>query len=169
MLSYAFFHHCQGGSCQLPSAAERSFLYSTVVDKDSLRDLNTKTGMERPSLLHCPSYKLVDALVAAFDENEDKALTGSEKAVMLATLLAAPDVAANRVIAKQGIRFSRVNFYGACGRVTLSEGDLKPLSSFLDQSLEVRKGLGKKIKRQWPMEFTRYLSFQHRNCSRSWK
>ena len=128
--------------------------------------------MERPSLLHCPSYKLVDALVAAFDENEDKALTGSEKAVMLTTLLAAPDVAANRVISKQGIRFPRVNFYGACGRVTLSEGDLKPLSSFLDQSLEVRKGLGKKMKRRSNLHDRKsyaIFSFQHRNCSHSWK
>lgn len=113
-----------------------------MVDKDSLRDLSVKAGLERPSLLHCPSYKLVDALVAAFDENEDKTLTGSEKATMLTTLLTSPDVAANRVVASQGVRFPRVNFYGACGRVTLSEGELKPLSSFLDQSLEVRKGLG---------------------------
>jgi hypothetical protein len=87
----------------------------------------------------------LQGLVKAFDENEDNVLTASEKAVLLTSMATFPDVAANRFIQHSQIRIPQLAFYGTCGRVTVVEGGYKPLSDYMDQSLEVRKGLAAQL------------------------
>ena len=129
--------------CNVGEAASKSFLYSLTVDEKTLRDVNAIPGITRSAILICPSYKLVNALVSAFDADGDNTLIAQEKALMLSTLLTNPEVAVNKVITGQSIRLPQVTFYGSCGRLTLTEGQLKPVSAYLDQSLDVRKGIGK--------------------------
>ena len=65
---------------------------------------------------------------------------------MLITSVATfPDAAANRFILHAGIRIPKLGFYGACGRVLAVEGGYKPLSDYMEQSLEVRKGLAAQL------------------------
>ena len=65
---------------------------------------------------------------------------------MLITSVATfPDAAANRFIMHTGIRVPKLGFYGACGRVLAFEGGYKPLSDYMEQSLEVRKGLAAQL------------------------
>ena len=65
---------------------------------------------------------------------------------MLITSVATfPDAAANRFILQAGIRIPKLGFYGACGRVLAVEGGYKPLSDYMEQSLEVRKGLAAQL------------------------
>lgn len=79
-----------------------------------------------------------------YSQNDDKALVASEKATLLTTLATWPHSAVYRILRNQNVRLPLVNFYGTCGRMVVTEGAYKPLSSYLDQGLDVRKGLGAK-------------------------
>ena len=81
----------------------------------------------------------------AFDANGDNTLTPREKAVLITSVATFPDAAANRFILHAGIRIPKLGFYGACGRVLAVEGGYKPLSDYMEQSLEVRKGLAAQL------------------------
>ena len=64
---------------------------------------------------------------------------------MITSVATFPDAAANRFMLHAGIRVPKLGFYGACGRVTAVEGGYKPLSDYMEQSLEVRKGLAAQL------------------------
>ena len=51
---------------------------------------------KRIPITTCPTWRLVDGLVKAFDENDDKALVGEEKSHLLTTLAANPEIAIYR-------------------------------------------------------------------------
>ena len=65
--------------------------------------------------------------------------------MLITTVATFPDAAVNRFILQAGIRIPKLGFYGACGRVVAVEGGYKPLSDYMEQSLEVRKGLAAQL------------------------
>ncbi len=50
-------------------------------------------------------------------------------------------MAVHRLLRTQGARVPLLGVAGACGRVAVAEAAYKPLSAYLDQPLDVRKGL----------------------------
>ncbi len=134
--------------CDLSVAAENSFLYTSSVDSPTIRGLHRGhlASRRRIPMTACPTFRLVDALVRAFDTDEDGALRGSEKAVLVTTLSTWPHLAAHRVLRSQGVRgVPLLGVAGACGRVAVAETAFRPLAAYLDQPLEVRKGLGEEM------------------------
>ncbi|TRY68434.1 hypothetical protein TCAL_01364 [Tigriopus californicus] len=130
-------------NCHVGLTASNSFLYSFILNEKSLRNLY-KTHLSSRHwvpMTACPSYKLMDGLVQSFDENRDHTLTAKEKAMLITSISTNPDLVAYKLIVNQQIRIPHLNLYGSCGRVTLIEGEFRPLSKFLDHSLELRKGL----------------------------
>ena len=69
-------------------------------------------------------------------------LTFREKSHLLSSLSSWPHVAVSRLIRSQDMRVPAVNMYGVCGRAMVTEGAYRPLAAYLDQGLDVRKGLG---------------------------
>eukprot|EP00094_Tigriopus_californicus_P001409 TCALIF_01364-PA protein Name:"Protein of unknown function" AED:0.06 eAED:0.37 QI:367/0.5/0.66/1/1/1/3/0/472 len=135
-------------NCHVGLTASNSFLYSFILNEKSLRNLY-KTHLSSRHwvpMTACPSYKLMDGLVQSFDENRDHTLTAKEKAMLITSISTNPDLVAYKLIVNQQIRIPHLNLYGSCGRVTLIEGEFRPLSKFLDHSLELRKGLDEDFK-----------------------
>jgi len=66
---------------------------------------------------------------------------------MFLTLGTAPDVAMRRFLAGQGVRLTQSEqLLGACGTVVASEddrGSFKPIKSFIEEDLSLRKQVGK--------------------------
>ncbi|XP_059087062.1 uncharacterized protein LOC131883574 [Tigriopus californicus] len=134
-------------NCHVGLTASNSFLYSFILNEKSLRNLY-KTHLSSRHwvpMTACPSYKLMDGLVQSFDENRDHTLTAKEKAMLITSISTNPDLVAYKLIVNQQIRIPHLNLYGSCGRVTLIEGEFRPLSKFLDHSLELRKGLAAQL------------------------
>ena len=61
--------------------------------KPNVNKLCSAIFRTRIPLTVCPTTKMVQGLVAAFDENGDDTLTGREKAMMITTVATYPDVA----------------------------------------------------------------------------
>lgn len=134
-------------NCHVGLTAPNSFLYSFIMNEKSLRNLYKTHLASRDwvPMTACPSYKLMDGLVQSFDENRDHTLTAKEKAMLITSISTNPDLVAYKLIVNQQIRIPHLNLYGSCGRVTLIESEFRPLSKFLDHSLELRKGLAAQL------------------------
>lgn len=61
---------------------------------------------------------------------------------MLATIATWPHAAVLRLLTSQKTRIPHLHSYGGCGRLVAVEPNLTPLAAYLDQGVEVRKGLG---------------------------
>ena len=83
-------------TCDFESASY--VLQTSPLDLDSITNLhkNHLVSSRRIPLTTCPTWKLVEGLVKAFDENDDKTLTGQEKAYLLTTLASNPEIAIYR-------------------------------------------------------------------------
>ena len=93
----------------------------------------------------CPSWKFVQGLVQAFDDNEDETLTAEEKLTLITTLATNPEIALNKFILNQKVSIPILPYFGACGRLTFIQGPYKPLSSFIKEPLALRVNLGAQI------------------------
>ena len=73
-------------------------LQTSPLDLESLTNLyeHHLVSSRRIPLTTCPTWKLIEGLVKAFDENDDKTLTGKEKAYLLTTLASNPEIAIYR-------------------------------------------------------------------------
>ena len=83
-------------TCDFESAS--NVLQTSPLDLDSITNLhkNHLVSSRRIPLTTCQTWKLVEGLVKAFDENDDKTLTGQEKAYLLTTLASNPEIAIYR-------------------------------------------------------------------------
>ena len=82
--------------CDLESASMS--LQTSPLDLESLTKLyqHHLVSSRRIPLTTCPTWKLIEGLVKAFDENDDKTLTGKEKSYLLTTLASNPEIAIYR-------------------------------------------------------------------------
>ena len=83
-------------TCNFESAS--SLLQTSPLDLESITTLhrNHLVSSRRIPITACPTWRLVEGLVKAFDENDDKTLTGEEKSYLLTTLASNPEIAIYR-------------------------------------------------------------------------
>ncbi len=135
-------------NCDISVAAKSSeFLYAASVDLDTIRDLYKYhlVSRRRIPLTICPSWKLVQGLVLAFDDDDDNTLTAMEKIVLLTTLATNPEIAVYKFILNQKLQFPVLPYFGACGRLTFIQGPYKALTDFIAEPLAVRVHLGAQV------------------------
>ena len=83
-------------TCDFESAS--TLLKTSTLDLESIRNLHQHhlVSSRRIPITTCPTWRLVEGLVKAFDENDDKTLTGQEKSYLLTTLASNPEIAIYR-------------------------------------------------------------------------
>ena len=94
------------GICDFETAS--SSLQTSPLDLKSIAQLylHHLVSSKRIPLTTCPTWRLVEGLVKAFDEDDDKTVTGREKTYLLTTLAANPEVAIYRYKIDIGLMFS---------------------------------------------------------------
>ena len=77
--------------------------------------LHHLVSSKRIPLTACPTWRLVDGLVKAFDDNDDKTLTAKEKSYLLTTLAANPEIAIYRYTAHVCSCLFHIKYAGSLG------------------------------------------------------
>jgi len=134
--------------CDVSEAAKASmFLYTANLDLESIRNLFKYhlVSRRRIPITTCPSWKLIQGMIQAFDDNDDQTLTADEKVVLLSTLATNPEVAIYKFILNQKVQIPVLPYFGACGRLTFVQGPYKPLMDFIKEPLALRVHLASQI------------------------
>lgn len=129
------------------AAKSAEFLYAANVDLDTIRNLYKfhLVSRRRIPATSCPSWKFVQGLIQAFDDDDDQVLTVEEKVTLISTLATNPEIAIHKFILNQKLQFPTLPYFGSCGRLTFIQGNYKALASFLNEPLAVRANLGAQV------------------------
>jgi len=135
-------------NCDISDVASTSeFLFADKLDLDSIRGIYKYHLVSRrriPATI-CPSWKFVQGLIQAFDDNDDQTLTADEKTTLITTLASNPEIALYKFILNQKVQIPILPYFGACGRLTFVQGPYKPLSSFISEPLAIRAHLSAQV------------------------
>lgn len=134
--------------CDVSVAAKSAeFLYAANADLDTIRGLYKfhLVSRRRIPATSCPSWKFVQGLIQAFDDDDDQVLTVEEKVTLISTLATNPEIAIYKLILNQKLAFPILPYFGSCGRLTFVQGNYKSLSSYLNEPLAVRANLAAQV------------------------
>jgi len=135
-------------NCDISEVAKKSeFLFGDPLDLNSIRGIYKYHLISRrriPATI-CPSWKFVQGLIQAFDDNDDQTLTADEKTTLITTLASNPEIALYKFILNQKVQIPILPYFGACGRLTFVQGPYKPLSSFISEPLALRAHLSAQV------------------------
>jgi len=129
--------------CIVSTAVKSSHLYRTEGSAAFLHGLGGDRSFVKP-LTACATKDLLTTFREAFDTNSDGKLTQEEKVMMFTTISVMPTVAMYRIANQVGLK-AVPRYIGGCGRVSIVEGDLEPLTNFLDKDWTYRANLASQI------------------------
>ncbi|KAK3879444.1 hypothetical protein Pcinc_015977 [Petrolisthes cinctipes] len=96
-------------------------------------------------LLMCPSTRLLAVLERTYDDNNDGALSLEERLALYTSIAVAPDIVVLKLLTKANLNVGLPRVVGVCGRVGVTEGELTPITTLLDEPFNVRASLAAQL------------------------